>query len=187
MISFQISRNFDCIPVMPLTRPDWIPLPAFPAEEEREPVLWEISDASPSTASPSSSPLSSTESVIPSLIAEVRAVTAETTSFAFFLMPFASSSIKSGIYSSASDRGPSSGTEKCRRLLTRLATLCAAEITEPAAARTPAAIWEQISRPQLYADDAILLRELKLPLMLDTAEDTVDFKFDIAEDTVDLT
>ena len=33
----------------------------------------------------------------------------------------------------------------------------------------------------------MLLRELKLLLMLDTAEDTVDFKFDIAEDTVDLT
>ena len=122
-----------------------------------------------------------------SRICSVRAFTRSMTEPAFPLMPLASSFMKSGIYSSASDRGPSSGTEKCRRLLTRLATLCAAEITDPAAARTPAAIWEQISRPQLYADDAMLLRELKLLLMLDTAEDTVDFKFDIAEDTVDLT
>ena len=104
--------------------------------------------------------------------------------FAFFLMPLASSFMKSGIYSSASDRGPSSGTEKCRRLLTLLATLSAAAITELAAARTPAAIWEQISLPQLYADDAMLLRELNLLRMSCTDEATVAFRLFMAEDTV---
>lgn len=74
--------------------------------------------------------------------------TALTTLLTFFLMPVASSFMKSGIYSSASDRGPSSGTEKCRRLRTLDATDSAAAITELAAARTPAAIWEQISAPQ---------------------------------------
>ena len=54
-----------------------------------------------------------------------------------------------------------------------LATLCAAEMTEPAAARTPAAICEQMSRPQLYAEDAMLLSELKLLLMLATPDATV--------------
>ena len=56
------------------------------------------------------------------------------------MIPLASSFIKSGIYSSASDSGPVSGTEKCSRLLTLLATFSAARMTEPAAARTPAAI-----------------------------------------------
>lgn len=55
-----------------------------------------------------------------------------------------------------------------------LATLCAAEMTEPAAARTPAAICEQMSHPQLYAEDAMLLSELKLLLILATPEATVD-------------
>ena len=187
LISFQIARNLDCIPVMPLTRPDCTPLPALPAEEARESELCAISEASPSTAPPSSSPISSTESVSPSLMAEVRAVTAEITSFAFFLMPLASSFMKSGIYSSASDSGPSSGTEKCRRLLTLLATLSAAAMTELAAERTPAAIWEQISLPQLYADDAMLLRELNLLRMSCTDEATVAFRLLMAEDTVLLT
>ena len=187
LISFQIARNLDCIPVMPLTRPDCTPLPALPAEEARESELCAISEASPSTAPPSSSPMSSTESVRPVLMAEVKAVTAEITSFAFFLMPLASSFMKSGIYSSASDSGPSSGTEKCRRLLTLLATLSAAAITELAAERTPAAIWEQMSLPHMYALDAMLLRELNLLRMSCTDEATVAFRLLMAEDTVLLT
>ena len=87
---------------------------------------------------------------------------------------------------SASDRGPSSGTEKCNRLLTLLATFSAAAITELAAARTPAAIWEQISAPQRYAEEAIEPSELKLLLILATPEETVLRRLDIAEDTVDL-
>ena len=87
---------------------------------------------------------------------------------------------------SASDRGPSSGTEKCSRLLTLLATFSAAAITEPAAARTPDAIWEQISAPQRYAEEAIEPSELKLLLILATPEETVLRRPDIAEDTVDL-
>ena len=84
------------------------------------------------------------------------------------------------------DRGPSSGTEKCSRLLTLLATFSAAAITELAAARTPAAIWEQISAPQRYAEEAIEPSELKLLLILATPEETVLRRLDIAEDTVDL-
>ena len=95
--------------------------------------------------------------------------------------------MKSGIYSSASDRGPVSGTEKCSRLLTLLATFSAARTTEPAAARTPAAIWEQMSLPQLYAEEAMELRELKLLLMLDTPEETVERRLDMAPDTADCT
>ena len=86
---------------------------------------------------------------------------------------------------SASDRGPSSGTEKCSRLLTLFATFSAAAITEPAAARTPAAIWEQISAPQRYAEEAIEPSELKLLLILATPEDTVLRRLDIAEDNMD--
>ena len=48
------------------------------------------------------------------------------------------------------------------------------------------AIWEQISAPQRYAEEAIEPSELKLLLMLATPEETVLRRLDIAEDTVDL-
>ena len=51
----------------------------------------------------------------------------------------------------------------------------------------PSAIWEQISAPQRYAEEAIELNELKLLLMFATPEDTVLRRFDIAEDTADFT
>lgn len=53
-------------------------------------------------------------------------------------------------------------------------------------ARTPDAIWEQISAPQRYAEEAIEPSELKLLLILATPEETVLRRLDIAEDTVDL-
>ena len=48
------------------------------------------------------------------------------------------------------------------------------------------AIWEQISAPQRYAEEAIEPSELKLLLILATPEETVLRRPDIAEDTVDL-
>ncbi len=44
-----------------------------------------------------------------------------------------------------------------------------------------------MSLPQLYAEDAMELSELKLLLTLDTPEDTVERRFDIAPDTADCT
>ena len=112
LISFQISRDLDCMPVRPLTRLDFSSMPALLTESIMELALCAISEASPSNATPRSPLMSSTESVSPSLMEEVRDVTAESTNFAFLSIPLASSFMKSGIYSSASDRGPSSGTEK---------------------------------------------------------------------------
>jgi hypothetical protein len=44
-----------------------------------------------------------------------------------------------------------------------------------------------MSLPQLYAEEAMELRELKLLLMPDTPEETVERRFDIAPDTADCT
>ena len=165
----------------------WIPLPTFFAALPIPLWLLLIVVAKLPTTESIQSPSESTGVVRLSLMEPASPLTALTTLPTFFLMPVANSFMKSGIYSSASDRGPSSGTEKCSRLLTLAATDSAAAITEPAAARTPAAIWEQISAPQRYAEEAIELKELKLLLMFATPEDTVLRRFDIAEDTVDFT
>lgn len=68
-----------------------------------------------------------------------------------------------------------------------LATLSAAAMTDLAAARTPAIIWEQMSLPHLYAEDAMLLRELNLLRISCTDEATVAFILFMAEATVLLT
>ena len=44
-----------------------------------------------------------------------------------------------------------------------------------------------MSLPQLYAEEAMELRELKLLLMLDTPEETVERRLDMAPDTADCT
>ena len=65
------------------------------------------------------------------------------------LIPLARSSMKSGIYSSAWDKGPVSGTEKPMMSSIWLARDLASARTDPLLARIPDAIWLQISAPQL--------------------------------------
>ena len=76
-----------------------------------------------------------------------RSRTERMTTLLLSLIPFASNSMKSGIYSSAWESGPSSGTEKPRVLSTALARLLAACFTLQASLLMPAAIWMQISLP----------------------------------------
>ena len=87
--------------------------------------------AKPPTTESIQSPREFTGVVRLLLIDPARPFTALTTTFTFFLIPLASSFIKSGIYSSASDSGPSSGTEKCMTERILSATPLMALVTSP--------------------------------------------------------
>ena len=68
------------------------------------------------------------------------------------LMPFARLLMKSGIQLSMEARGPSSGTEKCRKDRILLATEDTADVTDPMAPRMPDAILFTRSEPQEAAE-----------------------------------
>lgn len=78
-----------------------------------------------------------------------RPVMAERTLPLLEVMPDARRFMKSGIYESALDKGPVSGTEKPMISSICCASARASASTLPLFARMPAAIWLQISAPQV--------------------------------------
>ena len=83
---------------------------------------------------------------------EASSLTEATSTLLLFRIPSAISFIKSGIYSSASESGPSFGIENPTMSLTAFARLLAALVTRHALLLMPLAISIQISAPQLYAE-----------------------------------
>ena len=73
------------------------------------------------------------------------------------LIPFARLLMKSGIQLCISARGPSSGTEKCRKFRIALATEETALVTVPMAPRIPEAILFTRSEPQDTAEETTLV------------------------------
>ena len=107
---------------------------------------------------------------------DASSLTEATSTLLLFRMPSAISFMKSGIYSSASESGPSFGMEKPTMLLTALARLLAALVTRHALLLMPLAISIQISAPQLYAELEIPPRmELQLLEMEVQALETLVF------------
>ena len=73
------------------------------------------------------------------------------------LMPLARLLMKSGIQLCISASGPSSGTEKCRKLRIALATEETALVTLPIAPRIPEAMLPTRSEPQEVAEETTLV------------------------------
>lgn len=82
----------------------------------------------------------------------LRPFAAVSTRDTLLLMPFARLLMKSGIQLSIEARGPSSGTEKCRKDRILLATEDTADVTDPMAPRMPDAMLFTRSEPQEAAE-----------------------------------
>ena len=82
----------------------------------------------------------------------LRPFAAVSTRDTLLLMPFARLLMKSGIQLSIEARGPSSGTEKCRKDRILLATEDTADVTDPIAPRMPDAMLFTRSEPQEAAE-----------------------------------
>lgn len=81
---------------------------------------------------------------------------AVSTRLTFPLIPLARFVMKSGIQVCISARGPSSGTEKCRKFRIALATEDTADVTVPMAPRIPEAMLPTRSEPQEVAEEITL-------------------------------
>ena len=118
--------------------------------------------------------------------------TADSTYFLLLSMPFASPCMKSGIQLSKSARGPSSGTEKCRKDLILFATPFTASATLLIQPLMPFTIPLIISAPHEKASDARFLMKLTAALNPLTIVvliavifwDTADFTFSQIFETV---
>lgn len=87
----------------------------------------------------------------------LRPFAAVSTRDTLLLMPFARLLMKSGIQLSIEARGPSSGTEKCRKDRILLATEDTADVTDPIAPRMPDAMLFTRSEPQEAAEEITLV------------------------------